>query len=405
MTPARTRGIALVLLLAMLVLAAACALLQARYPWLAWVRAFAEAGAVGGLADWFAVTALFRHPLGLPIPHTAIIPANKDAIGVALGEFVEHNFLTPEHVVTRLARAQPARVAALWLLTPANRERLADGTCAVLDWSLQRLDDEEARRFLDRLLTPRLRALDLSRMAGEVLDLLTAHDRHQALLDQALRMLDTWVREHRGWIRQKVREGSWLVPGFVDDYIANRFIDGALALLHEAAVDPRHALRAGFDTAVRDYTLALKSSPRLRRRGAALMRSVVAHVRREKYYSQIWADVRTRLQRDIAAGQDSQLRSHTMQLLQAAGEALAQDENMQRKIDQWLLQALDGLLLRHRHHASRLIAEVVRSWDAKEVSAKIEQEIGRDLQFIRINGTLVGGLAGVAMHAALHGIA
>jgi len=400
MTPMPTRTIALGLLVAMLALAVACALLQAHYPWLAWVRAFAEAGAVGGLADWFAVTALFRHPLGLPIPHTAIIPRNKDAIGVALGEFVEHNFLTPEHVMTRLARQQLAAAAARWLLEPANRERVANGACAAFGWTLQRLGDEDARRFLDRLLTPRLRALEVSQLAGEVLGLLTAQDRHQALLDQALRAVDGWLREHRDWIRQKVREGSWLVPGFVDDYIANRFIDGVLVLLHEAAADPRHALRVGFDTTVRDFTFALKSSPRYRRRGAALMRAVVAHVRRESYYARLWADARARLQSDIAA-EDSQLRRHVEQTLLATGEALTRDEAMQQKIDLWLLDALERLLLHHRHQVARLIADVVCSWDAREVSAKIEAQIGRDLQFIRINGTLVGGSAGLALHGML----
>jgi len=399
MTLARMKRLALALLLAMLALIALCTVFQARYPGLAWVRAFAEAAAVGAIADWFAVTALFTHPLGLPIPHTAIIPKNKDEIGAALGDFVQHNFLTPDNVMRRLAQQELSRAATQWLADADNRSRLAQRACSAGVLLMDRLDDEDVKRFLDRTLTQQLERMNLARVAGEVLDLLTTDNRHQDLLDHGLRAIDAWLTEHRAMIRDKVSQGSWFTPRFVDAFIANRFIDGVQALLHEAGADPQHEVRQRFDAAAREFIHQLKTSPQHRARADELVRGLVDHLRHDDYVPWLWRELKTRLQADIASA-DSVVQRHVEQALQGVSDALARDDALLRKLDQWVLQAIESLLLRHRHQVSRLIVEVVKSWDAREVSKKIEKEIGRDLQYIRINGTVVGGIAGVALHAA-----
>jgi uncharacterized membrane-anchored protein YjiN (DUF445 family) len=398
MTLAGMKQLALALLVAMLMLVALAAAFQASHPWLAWVRAFAEAAAVGAIADWIAVTALFSHPLGLPIPHTAIIPRNKDEIGATLGDFVEHNFLTPDNVIRKVAQQELARAATQWLADPDKRSHLAQRACSACATLMDRLADDDVKRFLDRSVTLRLEQLNAARITGEVLELLTADNRHQALLDHGLRGLEAWLTDKRARIRDKVSQGSWFTPKFVDAYVANRFVDGVLALLREAGDDAEHELRQGFDTAVREFIDKLKTSAEYRQRGEALVRGLVEHLRREDYCTWLWRETKARLHADIARA-DSVVKGHVERALHGLADSLAKDEAVLRKLDQWALQAIEGLLLRHRHQVSRLIAEVVKSWDAREVSEKIEKEIGRDLQYIRINGTVVGGLVGVALHA------
>jgi uncharacterized membrane-anchored protein YjiN (DUF445 family) len=218
----RMQAVASALLLAMLTVFALSAAFEPVYPTLRWVQAFAEAAAVGALADWFAVTALFRYPLGLPIPHTAIIPRNKDRIGAGLGTFVEYNFLTPENVIGRLATHNPACTTALWLAQPANSESVARRVCMLVPQILEALDDDDVRRFFERALVPQLDRLDIARMAGLILGVLTAYDRHQGALDQALKALERWLDANRTRIKEKFSAASKYTPRFVDAYIEGR---------------------------------------------------------------------------------------------------------------------------------------------------------------------------------------
>lgn len=394
----RMKRLALALLLVMLTTFAVSATWQEAYPWLRWVRAFAEAGSVGAIADWFAVTALFRHPLGLPIPHTAIIPRNKDEIGTALGKFVEENFLTPENVARRLREADAVGQALNWLYRPENSQRCARATCELLPGLLERLGDEDLRRFLDRAVVPQLERLDVAALAGEVLEILTHEGRHQALLDQGLGALDDWLQEHRDLIRQKFGEASAYTPGIFDRYVVNRFVDGITSLIHDIAVDPEHEVRQRFDAATQEFVRQLKESPEYAQTGREWMAGLLAHLRSEAYYRSVWDDVVTRVGRDIAQP-DSVLVTTLADLLTSTTRTVLEDPALLARLDAWILEGVEGLVVRHRQEISRLIAEVVASWDAKEVAAKVETEIGRDLQYIRINGTLVGGTVGVLLHA------
>ena len=395
----RTRLIATALLVAMLALFALTATDRAASSWLGWVHAFAEAAAVGALADWFAVTALFRHPLGLPIPHTAIIPRNKDEIGRNLGEFVEQNFLTPENVIRKLEQRNLALAGAQWLKQPAHSQQIAARICAHVPRLIERFADADVQRALARVIEPQLDRLDLARIAGEVLDMVVGAGRHQSLLDQGLAALDGWLDANRALIKAKISEGSKYTLAMFDAYLANRLVDGVLALLHEVADDPQHEVRSRFHAATQAFIRELKTSAEYRERGEAFKRELFAHLRLESHWEQLAAELKRRLLADLAADH-SLLREHIVAAVTAMAEEICEDPALQRKLNGWTLQALESLMLRHRQQVSLLIAEVVRSWDAREVTERIEMEIGRDLQFIRINGTLVGGSAGLLLHAA-----
>jgi uncharacterized membrane-anchored protein YjiN (DUF445 family) len=394
----RMQVIASALLLAMLTVFALCAAFEPVYPALRWVQAFAEAAAVGALADWFAVTALFRHPLGLPIPHTAIIPRNKDRIGASLGTFVEYNFLTPKNVIGRLATQNPARIAALWLARPVNSESVARRACAMVPQILEAFDDDDVRRFFERALVPQLDRFDIARLAGLILGVLTAHDRHQGALDQALKALEGWLDANRARIKEKFSAASKYTPRFVDAYIVARFVDGVIDLLQEIASNPQHEIRKEFDEATRRFVDALQTSPEYQARGAALKREFLGYLQGQNYYRDAWSVLKGHLARDLE-GEDSLFVANVASALGAVAGALCDDEALQRKLNGWLLRGVERLMVDHRHQISRLINDVVKSWDARQVSEKVELEIGKDLQYIRINGTLVGGTVGVVLQA------
>jgi len=389
--------IALALLLTMVAVLAATSFTMAAHPWTAWLKAFAEAAVVGAVADWFAVVALFRRPLGLPIAHTAIIPNNKDRIGESLGRFVEENFLTPENVIERLARVNVAKACGTWLADPANSDRAAAGLCGMVPRVLTMIQDEDVARFLTRTLLGELDKVNLSPVAGEVLELVTSGEQYQALFDDALKGIERLIVANQALILEKFGEASKYTPGFIDQYIVDRFVAGIVRLLQEVIADPRHPLRMQFADSTRTLIEKLKTSPAMHERGAAIKRQLIEHLRTKPYYAAIWHDIKNRILADVASDR-SRLRQTASSLLKSLGAGLEKDEAMQRKLNEWLLGALETLMLVHRHQISLLITDVVKSWDARDVSEKIELEIGKDLQFIRLNGTLVGGCVGVLLH-------
>jgi uncharacterized membrane-anchored protein YjiN (DUF445 family) len=396
--------IATSLLGAMLALLLVSAFFGTTYPWLRWVQAFAEAAVVGAIADWFAVVALFRHPLGLPIPHTAIVPRNKDDIGESLGKFVEHNFLTPQNVMRRLGQTNLAHAGAQWLARRDNSKRAAANICALIPRILDMIDDEDVRQFLERTVGPQLDKLNLSRVAGEALEIVTAGDHHLALLDRGLKAIERLVTANRDLIVARFGDYSKYTPGFLDAYIVDKFVAGIVRLLHDAALDPGHPIRLQFAEATREFIEKLKTSPDFHARGEVIKRDLIDHVKGEQYYRRIWEHVERRILADLT-GADSQIEQYLTDALVALGDGLLNDAPMQQKLNAWTLKALEALMLTHRHQISSLITDIVKSWDAKEISKKVELEIGKDLQYIRLNGTLVGGSVGVLLHAVTSVIA
>lgn len=394
----RIRLIAAGLLAVLIALLFACVAFEQAYPWLVWVRAFAEAGAVGALADWYSTVALFRHPLGLRIPHTAIIPRNQQRIATRLGEFVESNFLRPELIVARLGEHNAAKAVADWLSDRANSEVVGGKLLESLPAWLDDLDETALGRLIDSLVMPQLRSVDASRVGGAVLQLCADLERHQPVLDRALRGLEKWLTSNVHLIEAKFSETSKFTPAMFDSYVVGRLVKGSVALLHEVMASPDHELRRRFGEAVRELIVELRTHPGYRRYGRVLWRDCLRRLARREHYDALLAYVRARVAADLQR-ERSLLRGLVADALVSVGTGIANAPKLQHRLNGWWLEMAHALMVRHGHRLAALIAEVVKGWSAKEVSSRIEMEIGRDLEFIRINGAVVGGVAGVVLHA------
>ncbi|WP_189050030.1 DUF445 domain-containing protein [Aliidongia dinghuensis] len=397
----RMRSIATGLLILMLGLLALALAFRARWPALDWLAAFAEAATVGAVADWFAVVALFRRPLGLPIPHTALIPRNKDRIGAELGRFIEQHFLTPENVAGKLAELDPVGRGARWLSLPVNRRGVAARLGEALPSLLAALDDAEIERLIGGAVTRRLGEIDLGRIAGAVLDFLTEDRRHQVLLDQALALVAGWLDRNRVLILARFSEQSSFTPRFVDGYIVKRFVDGAIDLIGEVAGTPDHELRHRFDRAVRDFVGRLATDPAFRARAEALKHDALRLLAPEQFVATLWRELKRHLAEPVN-GAPSPLVNQADRALGHLARSLRDDVELKARVDRAVARLAAGLTGRFRHQVAALISDVVRRWDFREVGERLELEVGRDLQFIRLNGTLVGGLVGLVLHAVLY---
>ena len=263
---------------------------------------------------------------------------------------------------------------------------------------VEMVDDDDVRRFFERSVLPQLDNVDLARVAGQVLEIVTEGGHHEALLDRALKEIESLVTAHRDLILDKFGESSKYTPAFVDTYIVNRFVAGMIQLLHDVAQDAAHPLRLRFAEGIRELIDKLKTSPQLRERGERIKGQIIDHLRNEPYYRRLWDQLKRKLADDLASA-DSRLLSYARSALMALGDGLLQDPAMQARLNAWALQVTESVMLAHRHQVSLLIADIVKSWDAKDVSTKLELEIGKDLQYIRVNGTLVGGTVGLVLHA------
>jgi uncharacterized membrane-anchored protein YjiN (DUF445 family) len=394
----KMQQVSIALLAMMLVLLFLSVHYQSAYPWLHWVRAAAEAAVVGAIADWYAVVALFRHPLGIPVPHTAIIPRKKDSIGESLGTFVEQNFLTPDNIVRKLAQHNAARSAAEWLAESRNSRTVAETIADLIPAAMNALADKDVRTLFDKTIVSQLLQLDVARVAGRVLELLMDGNRHHATLERVLTAMEKVLTQNEERIRVKFGEASRFTPRIFDAYIVRKFVAGVVALLREVKADPEHELWREFDAAARKFIENLKTSPDYRDKGRVLMQDFIRQLANDDYYAQLWSDLRRRIENDLRR-QDSVIKEQVAIALASLASGVLSDRSLQDKLNAWLAEAGRGIVSRHGHQISSLISDVVKSWDAKDVSRKLELELGPDLQFIRINGTLVGGSIGIVLHA------
>ncbi|MEW6703778.1 MAG: DUF445 domain-containing protein [Pseudomonadota bacterium] len=393
------------LLLAALLYALSTAL-EAQHPAWRYAAAFAEAAMIGAIADWFAVVALFRHPLGLPIPHTAIIPANKSRIGRELADFICDHFLDTPHVLEKLRAFDPAAQLARWLSDPAHARALAQHLAAAARYGLAALDDERVRHFLRGAVLGQLERIDVTRAVGQVLDLLTLQGRHQALLDEVLRQLAKLLEDED--LRNRVAEaiaaevkylryvGLDMLAGEV---VAKKMVAGVARLIGELGEDPQHELRQRFDEFTRQTIDRLKHDAALQARGEQIKREILEHPTVSAYLQGLWGQVLAWLRDDLGR-EDSTLRARIAEITLTLGEKLAADLPMQQWINDQVLAAAPQAAARYREDIRRYIASRVDAWDTAEMTRELERSIGRDLQFVRINGTLVGGLIGLAIFSA-----
>lgn len=398
------KRVALGLLCGAALLYAVASVLHAQHPAWGYVAAFAEAAMVGAIADWFAVVALFRHPLGLKIPHTAIIPSNKDRIGAKLAGFICDNFLSTAQVLGKVRQFDAAGRIADWLARPASGEKLGEWGVAAARYGLTAFDDERVRAFMGRAAAAGLEKIDLSRLTGQALDALTAGGRHQALLDDVLQQVagllegDELQAHITEAIAREIKTLRYVGLDQVAAKLATRKIVAAVAhTLGELAAEPDHPMRKRFDHFVDDFVVRLKLDPEFQRRGEQIRAELIAHPALGDYLHGLWGELLAWLHDDLGR-HDSTIRQRIASMAGALGLRLQGDEAIRRWINEQIEAAAPLAIERYREDIRRYIEERVGEWNAQEMTVELERHIGRDLQFIRINGTLVGGLVGLLIH-------
>jgi uncharacterized membrane-anchored protein YjiN (DUF445 family) len=371
----------------------------AQHPWLAWVQAFSEAAMVGGLADWFAVTALFRHPMGIPIPHTAIIPTRKDRVGQVLGTFVERNFLNRNVIEARLIDAKLGERLAKFLSDPSNSRAVARHAARGLVAAAESMRDDDVQSMIDSAIADRIKGAHVAPFIGRGLSLITAGNRHQELLDEGIRLAARAVTENEDLIRSRIEaETPWWVPGVVDDKILKKVVRGMERTLNEVQSDVNHPLRARFDAALRKFIDDLHNSPEVMQRAEQLKEEMLSAEAIRHFSSSIWSDAKAALVRRAERAEESDVDTISTGLA-SLGKAILDDPALLERVDGWLRNGVLGLVERYQSEVSDLISHTVKGWDPTATSRRIELAIGRDLQFIRINGTIVGGLVGLILYA------
>jgi uncharacterized membrane-anchored protein YjiN (DUF445 family) len=364
-----------------------------------YLRATAEASMVGGLADWFAVTALFRHPLGVPIPHTAVIRARKDEFGQTLGNFVQENFLTADVMTERLRTTRVAARLGAWLSDDANAAVVAQHASELAVGLADLVRDEDVHRLVEQEIARVVDSVPLAPLAGRALQVMTTNGRHQELLDAVLRGLERFLDENREALRDRFgQESPWWLPNTFEDRIFERMVDGFREYLHTVNADPHHELRAQFDLRVADLADRLLHSPELRERGEQLKHDFLGHPQLRTWSTEVWSELKSAL-REQAADPGSELRQRVARAVVAAGERLETDAVLQHKVDEVIESGIRYFTANFRDEITALVSGTIARWDPEETSDKLELLLGPDLQFIRINGTVVGGLAGLVIHA------
>ena len=393
---------ALALLAAMLATYIITGFFEQQHSWLGYVRAFAEAGTVGALADWFAVTALFRHPLGIPIPHTAIIQHRKDDIGATLSRFVEENFLVATALEPRLQEMHFADAIAHWLSKPANAGRLTEDIATLLNRVVTAGDNRELRDTAKESLRSVLASTEVTPLIGQVLELLLLKDPDQTLVNGLLGMVRRQLDENRQLLQAQFSDRTpWWLPQFVDRKIYERFVEEIEGLLDAAAESDEDEARQYLTATLAEMVRSLKTDPDLIRRGEGLKEQVLSHPLLQHFLSSLVNDLSTYLHSELNEP-DSDIRQRLTGALTGFSDTLSARPELRLEIDQWCRDAVTYVVERYSDTIAGVISETVKGWDADATAERIELQVGRDLQFIRINGTLVGGFVGLTLYTGWH---
>ncbi|MDF2381740.1 DUF445 domain-containing protein [Nostoc ellipsosporum NOK] len=396
----RMRLVATGLLVAMAALFLLTRAFDHAHPAIGYVRAFAEAAMVGGLADWFAVTALFRHPLRLPIPHTAIIPRNKDRIASTLAQFLRDNFLTPKVVARRMQRLDVAGAAGRWLANPVHADgRIGRSAGRLAADFLESLDQERLGGMAKGAIAARLRAIDVAPLFGQALGAAIANGRHLPLLDGMIRWAAKVLDANEHMIREMVhnRAGGLMRWTGLDETLANKIIEGLDRLLGEMAEDPGHPLRAKAEEGLERLADDLQHKPELRDKVEAFKLEMLENQAFQRWIDGLWETSRAALLR-LARDPGRALGGRMGETLRQFGVTLQQDRKLAETINRFARRSAVGAAADYGDGIVRLVSDTIKGWDARTITGRLENAVGRDLQYIRINGTLVGGLVGVLIH-------
>jgi uncharacterized membrane-anchored protein YjiN (DUF445 family) len=367
---------------------------------LGYVNSGAEASMVGAIADWFAVTALFKHPLGLPIPHTALIPRRKDELGRSLEEFVGENFLQESIIRERIDAARLSSRVGAWLTEEKNARRVVDEAATLLHLGLSRVRDEDLVALVEEALLPRFLAEPVSPVAGSLLEEVVRDGAHHGLVDLALEEAHRWLTQNEEAFVEIVGERApWWSPAAVNHRVTHRLHLEVVAWVEDIRLDPYHHARSALDSALSQLAQDLLHDPATQERMERLKERVLSHPQVLVTATSLWSAFRRAL---LASLDDPEgpLRRRALDELCAFGERLGRDEGLRARLDRYAADLTVFAVARYGAELTAVITHTVDRWDGKEAARKIELHVGRDLQFIRINGTIVGGLVGVVIHAA-----
>jgi uncharacterized membrane-anchored protein YjiN (DUF445 family) len=367
-----------------------------QWPWLAYIRAFAEAGMVGACADWFAVVALFRHPLGIPIPHTAIVAHSKERIGIAIGRFMANNFLSPQVLAERIRDVDISGWAARWILREDNAKTVAQRATSSLNQALAAVPREDLNTFLSGAVRAGIERVPASALASRLLALFWAHGELQALAERLLAWASTALASNRERLRATVsKRTSRLIPKWIDSIVADKIIDGVMRILDEMR-EPGHPWRIEMTTTVEQLIGDLATKPELIEKGEELKAKMLAAPAVMGQIDALWVRIENLLE---APETQAKMTAMLARFLTDLGTRIQNDEQLRDSVNRWLRVAVLRAVAPRRMELTQFIRKVVENWDTATLTDRIELAVGRDLQYIRINGTIVGGLVGLIIFA------
>ncbi|MCW3160498.1 DUF445 domain-containing protein [Chryseobacterium oryctis] len=370
--------------------------------WIGYVRAFSEAAMVGALADWFAVTALFRHPLGLPIPHTNLIENSKQSLGNNLGSFVVNNFLSPQNIRPYIQKLKISNFVGEWLGKEKNQETLIKNISDIILDILNKLDDSAVSQFISKKVSEMADDIKLNKIVGNGINYIIEKDDHQRIITNLSSQIKTYILENDEMIQERVKKGSYsFIPSFVDNKIADKITSGLSEFFKEIEEDSQHEIRNLITKKIHEFSVDLKEDPKWENEFKNIKNDLLKGEKLNEYSTDIWISIKKTLTNELQE-ENSSLKNYISKNLNEFSQNLKTDESLQNKIDHWVRVTAYKYILKNTHQFGNLISSTVGNWQGKELSEKLELEVGKDLQFIRVNGTLVGGLVGLIIYTIAH---
>ncbi|WP_419869145.1 DUF445 domain-containing protein [Chryseobacterium sp. CT-SW4] len=370
--------------------------------WIGYVRAFSEAAMVGALADWFAVTALFRHPLGLPIPHTNLIENSKQKLGDNLGSFVVSNFLSPQNIRPYIQKLKVSNYVGEWLSKQKNQHVLIANISDIVLDILNKLDDSEVSHFISKKVSEMAADVKLNTIVGNGIHYILEKNDHQRMITSLSKQIKDYIIENEEMIQDRVQKGSYsFIPKFIDNKIADKIANGLSDFFREIEEDPQHEIRALITKKIYEFSVDLKEDKKWEDEFRNIKNDLLTNEKLNEYSQDIWSSIKKTVIKELKE-EHSSLKAYITKNLNEFSQNLKTDINFQNKIDHWVRLTAYKYILRNTHQFGNLISSTVGNWQGKELSEKLELEVGKDLQFIRVNGTLVGGLVGLIIYTVAH---
>lgn len=370
--------------------------------WIGYVKAFSEAAMVGALADWFAVTALFHHPLGIPIPHTNLIERSKKSIGDNLGNFVVNNFLTPQNIRPYIQKLTVSAYAAEWLSSQKNKGLILAEITKLLKDILFKMDDAVVAKFISKKGAELIAEVKLNQIVANALQYFLDRKEHEKLITTLAARIKTYISENESMVQDKVKEESYFfIPKFIDNKLASKISNGLIRYFEEIEKDTGHKIRLEVTQQLYQFAQDMHAQPKWEEEFRQLKNGLLSEDKLNQYASDIWQSLKNTLSTELT-NDDSALMKYFARMLDELEHTLKQDEVTRNRIDSWIRHTAYKYILRNTENVGSLISNTVGNWQGRELSQKLEMEVGKDLQFIRINGTIVGGLVGLLIYAITH---